>query len=202
MTIDQPRTFAVLPAAGRSVRMGRPKLLLPWGDATVIERVVHTWRASHVDALVVVVHPDDLQLAEACRRFGADVVVAATPPPEMKDSVLIGLEYLAACYRPVPDDAWLLAPADMPELTTAAVDAVVGAWRMGGGPIVVPCHNGRRGHPVLFAWPLADEVRALGPAHGLNELVRRHPSREIELSDEAILADLDTPDDYGRRPVG
>ena len=31
------RSFAIIPAAGRSVRMGRQKLLMPWGDATLIE---------------------------------------------------------------------------------------------------------------------------------------------------------------------
>ena len=40
------RSFAVVPAAGRSRRMGRPKLLLPWGESTIIQQVLGAWRAS------------------------------------------------------------------------------------------------------------------------------------------------------------
>ena len=58
------RSFAVIPAAGRSQRMGQPKLLLPWGRTTVIEHVLGVWRASRVTHTVIVVHPDDKFLAE------------------------------------------------------------------------------------------------------------------------------------------
>ena len=33
------RTFGLIPAAGKSRRMGRPKLMLPLGDSTVLEQV-------------------------------------------------------------------------------------------------------------------------------------------------------------------
>ena len=63
-----PRFFGVIPAAGRSVRMGEPKLLLPWRDGTLIEHVLAQWLASRVACLTVVVHPEDVELAAICRR--------------------------------------------------------------------------------------------------------------------------------------
>ena len=62
-----PRFFGVIPAAGRSVRMGEPKLLLPWRDGTLIEHVLAQWLASRVACVTVVVHPDDQELAAVCR---------------------------------------------------------------------------------------------------------------------------------------
>ena len=56
------RSFAVVPAAGRSERMGAPKLLLPLGDSTVIEHVLAAWTASPVTRTVVVVRADDAEL--------------------------------------------------------------------------------------------------------------------------------------------
>ena len=45
------RAFAIVPAAGRSTRMGRPKLLLPWSDGSMIESQLRAWRASRVAAV-------------------------------------------------------------------------------------------------------------------------------------------------------
>ena len=61
-------SFAIIPAAGRSQRMGEPKLLLPWGQSTIIEHVLAVWCASRVEAVVMVVHPDDVRPAELGRK--------------------------------------------------------------------------------------------------------------------------------------
>ena len=178
--------------------MGRPKLLLPWGSNTVIEQVLDAWRASRVSRTVVTVHPVDTALAEVCRKAGVDVVVTRPPPEDMKASVLQGLDHLASAYHPTADDVWLLAPADMPLLTTGVIDRVLDAWLAGPGEIVVPCGQCRRGHPVAFPWPLVEAARRLAPDQGLNQLLTRHPVRLIELGEELTLTDLDTPEEYMR----
>ena len=44
------------------------------------------------------------------------------------------------------------------------------------------------------------EIAELDPEVGLRELMRRHPEalRHVVIDDEAVLADMDTPDDYAR----
>ena len=193
------RYFAVLPAAGRSVRMGRPKLLLPWNGGTIIESVLRVWRLSQVTQLIVVVHPADHELAEICRVAGANVLVPDTPPPDMKASLQHGLQYIRECFNPQDTDAWLLAPADMPLLTTAAIDQVIaahGSRQLDQQRIIVPVSGGRRGHPVLFPWSLAAEVDRLPADAGVNRLLKLHEVVEIAADDPSILHDLDTPDDY------
>jgi molybdenum cofactor cytidylyltransferase len=192
------RSFAIVPAAGRSQRMGRPKLLLPWQGATVIEHVLAAWKASRVEQIVVVVHPQDRELAQVCRQAGVEVVVPQSPPPEMKISVQEAVAWIGGRQSPSAADVWLLAPADMPGLPASAIDQVLNAHDPGNPSIIVPRHGDRCGHPVLFPWPLADEVARLGRDEGLNRLRQRFPVREIELPDAAILADLDTPEDYRR----
>jgi hypothetical protein len=53
---SQVRVFGLIPAAGWSRRMGKPKQLLPWGRATILETVMDTVGAGGVDGLVVVTH--------------------------------------------------------------------------------------------------------------------------------------------------
>jgi molybdenum cofactor cytidylyltransferase len=199
---DFMQTFAIIPAAGRSRRMGRPKLLLPWGDATVIEHVLATWRASSVDRVVVVVDPRDEPLARLCAQCGVQVVVPEVPPAEMKDSVLLGLAW-AETQNPAGDDAFLVAPADMPGLAGGVIDRLIDAHvrsvSEGGGPTIrVPRYGAKRGHPVLFPWPLAAEVARLGADEGLNVLLERHGVEDVDVAAAEIAGDFDTPDDYDR----
>jgi molybdenum cofactor cytidylyltransferase len=195
--------FAVIPAAGRSQRMGQPKLLLPWGRTTVIEHVLGAWRASRVAQTVIVVHPHDQQLAEICHRCGALVVQPQTPPSDMKVSVRLGLERIEREFHPHSSDAWLLAPADMPGLVPATIDRLIDAYlsdldRVESARIWAPRSAGRRGHPVLFPWRLACEVEHLAADEGINALVTRHPIAYLDDADESVIEDLDTPEDYER----
>src|SRR5437763_13333350 len=45
---------AVILAAGRSSRMGRPKLLLPWGETSVLGHLVEQWRMLRAQQIAVV----------------------------------------------------------------------------------------------------------------------------------------------------
>src|SRR5438093_50783 len=124
--IRSPMTsYAIIPAAGRSKRMGSPKLLLPWGGSTIIGQVLDRWRSSHVDRILVVVHPDDQELASRCQGQRTTIVMPRTAPPEMKDSVAAALRHIEGTYSPSDDDYWLLAPADMPDLPVAVIDRLL-----------------------------------------------------------------------------
>lgn len=189
-------TFAIIPAAGRSRRMGRPKLLLPWGGRTLMDHVLSIWRASSVDRVVVVLHREDSELIDLCRRWRVETVVPDVPPPEMKDSVAAAMTFIREAHRPTDADAWLMAPADMPTLSIAVIHRLVATHDAKRPRILVPTHAGRRGHPVLFPWALAAEVLQLEPHEGVNQLLRGHAVKELPCSVDALPADIDTPQDY------
>ena len=200
------RTYAVIPAAGRASRMGRPKLLLPWGEKTVMEHVLSTWRASRIDRVIVVVHPLDRSLAELCTAGGAVVVQPSRLPADMKASVLLGLQAVEG-LAPRDVDALLVAPADMPGLTPQVIDAVIGAYAASltrdrkpdqQPRIFCPRHQTRRGHPMLLPWRLADKIRELAADEGLNALLDRHEIEFVDAGENAIADDFDTPEDYER----
>lgn len=198
------RSFGIVPAAGRSLRMGRPKLLLPWGGRPLIVQTLAAWQASRVQRVVVVVRPDDDALAEVVRSCGVDLLLPPTPPPDMKASVEAALHWLAATCRPAADDAFLVAPADMPRLSPAVIDRLLTAYAELDRPqIIVPTRQGRQGHPVLFPWFLAAEVDTLPAGEGLRLLCQRHAPRSISCDDlvasgDDPFLDFDTPQDYAR----
>jgi molybdenum cofactor cytidylyltransferase len=193
---------AVVPAAGHSQRMGRPKLILPVGGRTVIARVVTALREGGASPVVVVAPPVDAAgaaiLHGEAEAAGALLVVPDTRPPDMRASVEHGLDHLAR-LDPVPLTV-LLAPADSPGLNPGLVSRVVERSLAEPEAIVVPVVGGRRGHPIALPWALARSVRGLPAGVGVNALVALHDARVValELDDPGAVSDLNTPDDYQR----
>lgn len=198
--MSSARAFAVVPAAGRSVRMGTAKLLLPWGDdgRTLIEHVLSLWRSSGVTQTVVTTHPDDVHLAEICRVAGAKVVVPTLPPPDMKASVAAALEHLRTDYHPTHDEVWLVAPADLPHLSAAVIQQLLEHSRARRDVILRPAHNGKAGHPTLFPWSAAAEMHRIPADRGLDWLCETLRCELVEVGPACLAADVDTPDDYRR----
>ena len=202
-TPTSPRFFAIVPAAGQSVRMGRPKLLLPWGTATVIEAVLQAWAdAGVINQVVVVLHRDNRPLHDLCRRAGVMMVIPDHPPPDMKSSVLAGLEHVGRLFVPTGRDSWLLAPADFPQLSAAVIQQLVARRQSllgasdGDQRILVPRHAGRRGHPVLFPWNTVPRVRSLTTSQGINALLTEAHTLFLDIDTPQIAGEMNTPHDY------
>lgn len=197
------QSFAVVPAAGQSRRVGRAKLLLPWRDGrTILETVLSRWMEAKLTAVVVVTPSPkwNAELAQAvaatCRATGAIPIQPDEQPREMKDSVLLAVQHIDRCYNPSANDVWLLAPADMPSWPSAVVESLLQAATDERVQIAVPTYRSRRGHPVLFRWKLKSLLEQLGPSEGVNALVHRVGCTELPWEDETILTDLDTLQDY------
>jgi molybdenum cofactor cytidylyltransferase len=191
----------LIPAAGRSERMGRPKLTLPIHGTPLIVRVVGAFFRGGAERVLIVVPPESVPgaslLADEARDAGAEVVVAQQPPPDMRASVELGLARLS---EGPPPTTLLLAPGDSPGLSPELVARVIAQAKADPRAIVRPEVGGRGGHPIALPWSLATEIPRLAPGAGVNALVRAHPEKVIalEVDDPGATADLDTPEDYAR----
>lgn len=184
---------AVVPAAGLSRRMGREKILLPFGGGTVLERVLTTLAAAGVAEPVVVLRPDLPEAAEAVRRAGARAVLNPHPEREMLLSIRMGMADL-----PPDTGAFYVWPADHPAV---AVETIRLLARAGGpGRVALPVHAGRRGHPALVGAELIPAIAAISPGRGLRDLWRTSSEVlvEVPVDDPGVLLDLNTPEDYER----
>ena len=194
------RTFGLIPAAGLSQRMGRPKLLLPIGGRTVLEFVISALQTAHVDEIIVVSGPGGEAIAQLATTAGAHAVQLAEQTPDMRATCLAGLNWIEARFQPAPQDAWLLLPADHPTVRADVVFALMNAAARATQSIFLPVHGGRRGHPTLFGWKHVSAIRAQPPDVGINAYIRKnaHEVHELEWSSDEVTRDLDTPADYER----
>lgn len=192
------RLFALIPAAGRSRRMGTSKLLLPWQDTTVIEHLISTLTRPDMTAIVIVIRPDDHSLRDVLQRTSAVVIIPDFEPPEMRDSIEIGLRAIRQQFTPTDTDGWLLIPADHPLIEPDVLDGLLTRWSQGDCEALLPTFGSRRGHPTLMRWSLAARIEQLPQDVGVNALLRSSPNLVTEwtIDRESVLADLDTPEDY------
>jgi molybdenum cofactor cytidylyltransferase len=194
-------TFALLPAGGKSRRMGRTKLALPLGPRTVLEHAVAALREAGVEEVLVVVGPHVPELAPLAAAAGASVLQLREETADMRATVEHGLRWLEERFRPPPEAGWLLCPADHPALDPDVVRLLLRARAASAGhSVVVPTFGGRRGHPALIDWRHVAGMRALPPGLGLDAYLRplRAVTLEVAVTSPGVLYDLDTPEDYER----
>ncbi len=189
------RSFAIVPAAGESRRMGQPKLLLPWRNWTLIDQVLQAWTLSQVDQIVVVVRSDDSPLQEACGRWPVHLVRTLETPQDMKASVCFGLSFLEQHWKPAADDRCFIAPADLPGLTCNIIDQLLQA-DADSSAIKVPQFGSRSGHPVLLPWSITEQIHRLPDDKGVNHVVDTNPQQIVEFQEQDYFSDVDTCQDY------
>jgi molybdenum cofactor cytidylyltransferase len=64
------------------------------------------------------------------------------------------------------------------------------------GEVVIPTFEGQRGHPVLIRRELVPEILAQPADSSLRDYIEARGYRTVKVGDQAILWDLDTPEDY------
>lgn len=185
---------AIIPAAGASVRMGRPKALLHLRGETFLETVLRGCVASGINRCVVVLGPDKDNILSQNTLSGCAVVQNPTPATGPIGSIRIALAELV--NHPV--EAALVWHVDRPHVALGTVAALIDRFREGGAAIVVPEFEGRRGHPVIFGRGVFEELLQAPDDEGARAVVRADPGRVavVPVDDVAVTEDIDTPEAY------
>ncbi|MBI5108428.1 MAG: NTP transferase domain-containing protein [Rhodocyclales bacterium] len=186
------RVVALVLAAGSSRRMaGSNKLLQSVDGVAMVRRAVNAALASRSIAVVVVTGFD----ADAVRGSlaGLDLEFAHNADHEtgMASSLRVGLGAL-----PGDTDAVVVVLGDMPMVTATHIDRLIAAFDPARGNIAVPMKGDRRGNPILWPRALFAEMRQVQGDVGARELLNLHAERIVRVpcDDDAIFADVDTPD--------
>jgi molybdenum cofactor cytidylyltransferase len=192
-----PLIPAIVLAAGKSSRMGRPKALLPLDPTdTFLTRVVRTLRTGAVDDVVVVVGHEALAIVRGFEASGLRARFVDNPDYERGQltSLVAGLNVID---RPGVSAA-LVALVDVPAFAPETVRAIVDRYVSTHAPVVRPTRAGVHGHPILIDRRLFDALRRADPSGGAKPVIRDHASAtgDIELIDPGAFTDIDTPSEY------
>jgi molybdenum cofactor cytidylyltransferase len=111
----------------------------------------------------------------------------------MFSSVQAGVKALS------PDShAFFVLPVDISMVRPRTIKDLLEAYRSGKSKMVFPMFLGNRGHPPLVGASYRNEILSYSGAEGLRAVFRNHENEwvQVEVADEMILLDLDTPADY------
>jgi molybdenum cofactor cytidylyltransferase len=185
---------AIILAAGESKRMGQPKMLLPWGEGTVLTHVISVFQDSGLTDILVVTGGARDEVGRLVSKQNVKIVHNSEfTSGGMLSSIQCGLRALMRQTQGA-----LIGLGDQPQVREGSVRMVCEAFKETKSNIVVPSYQMKRGHPWLVARPLWEELLKIksprSPRDFLNK--HRHEIHYVNVDDPNILADLDTPEDY------
>ena len=189
----------VILAAGASRRMGRPKLLLPWGETSVMGHLLRLWNRLGASQIAVVCAADANPLVAELDRLGlpaANRIVNPAPENGMFSS--IGCAANWSDWNPELTH-WIITLGDQPHLREDTLRNLIDFSARQRDRICQPLRGARRKHPVLFPKHFFQELK--NPSASDLKLFLTEHARDLsgfESDDAGLDLDMDTPEDYER----
>ena len=182
---------AVILSGGASRRMGAPKALLPYQDGTFLEHLLKVTDHPRIGWRRVVLGADAAAIAASVQLQSNEVVINENWGDGQLSSIQAGVRSL-----PAGTDGLLLCLIDHPLISRELVGELVGRFYKCGKPIVLPVYTGRRGHPVIFASRLYEELLGAPLETGARAVVWAHREEvyEMETDEEGCVLNLNDPD--------
>lgn len=189
----------IILGAGASTRMGRPKLLLPWHDTTVIGHLLSQWRSLGAGQITLVLRANDTALAaELDRRDFSQTDRIENPQPErgMFSSVICAANW-DGWRKEI--SSWAVVLGDQPHLRLETLRQLLEFSAQNVAAICQPTCGGRTGHPVILPRRAFAELKNTGAAT-LKDFWKLTTAARVPCSvaEAGLSLDMDTPEDYKR----
>ena len=188
-----PSVTAIILGAGESSRMGKPKLLLPFGDSTMIGTVISNVLASSVEKAVVVLGSNYESHRQVIKDYPVEIVHNKQYQEGMLSSVQCGLKAVSKT-----SDAVIVLLGDQPMIQAEEMDQLIESYRDSEKEIAIAIHEKKRGHPILFGRKFINEILGFPQDASLRDILQNHPAEILEMktANDRILRDIDTENDY------
>lgn len=188
------KIIGVLLAAGKSSRMGRNKLFLPYKNHTVIEEVLHQLSYSQLEKIMVITgfektRIEDLLSAIHAHKFQA--VHNKNYASGRTESIKCAIHSLKGLT-----DAALFMVADKPTVRSDLIDRAIEKFKTEGAGILYVKTPKGRGHPIIFSKELFEEMMTLSEENPLEDFIKKHQNEAFELKDSAVQININTQEDY------
>lgn len=195
------KIFAVILAAGESLRMGSPKALLKIHDDTFLEYLLKNINQAEINNTIVVLGCDTEKILNSIDKEKIE--------KEFKVKFLINENYksgqLSSIHQAIKHiqndaDAMMLFPVDRPLISSGLIKHLIKVFSENNYPIVLPVFGGKRGHPVIFSSTLFKEILNAPLDIGARAVVWKHEGDilEVQTDENGVVINIDTPDDYDR----
>ena len=187
-------TLAIVPAAGRSSRFGSQKLLAPIRNEPLLNWTLWSLLEANVRRIFVVTAANaDFSSVKLLHDPRVSVIINPDPSRGMLSSIQTGLDSTSG-------DPILVLPADMPFVRSSTVSEIARTC-LERQSVVVPVHDGRRGHPVAMPGTLRRAILEAAPTSTLKDALGSAlvDAEELTVDDDGVLRDVDLKADLDRQ---
>lgn len=195
-----PNVYGIILASGLSRRMGKQKLLLPWGKDTIFDQVIRTVKKSKLQEIYVVIPYVDRERKKITDFHDIYPVLNENPSLGMGSSLSLAIKSL-----PEKADAVMVLLADQPEIHSEDInvgyDYFCKQYTLKRSKVIIQTNyqNGKKGHPILFSKHFFKELSSLYGDVGGKQIIKAHSDFVTHTkSKNNYPQDIDTPADYTR----
>ncbi|SRR6266481_4178918 len=185
----------VILAAGRSSRMGQPKLLLPWGATSILGHLIGQWALLCAKQIAIVCSPDDAGVnAELNRLNFPQSSRVINPNPER--GMFSSIQCASGWQGWEPDlTHWAIVLGDQPHLRLETLRAIINFSTGHPDKVCQPRKDEHRYHPVVLPRKVFEQLRSSSAAN-LKEFLTSCETAYCEMNDAGLELDIDRPEDY------
>lgn len=182
-------------AAGASLRMGAPKLLLEYAGTTLLEQAILKAQQSLADEIVVVSGAYRKEMLPILSRYSVSEAFNTEWTSGQSSSVKTAV-YAALTHS---YDALIVCIADQPNLKPSHIDKLIEAYSKKTADAYVSQVGSRWGNPCLFDHDCFARLLTLEGDQGARSLLNDSSVftiEKVEFGDEDLFWDIDTPTDF------
>ena len=186
----------VLLAAGKSHRMGKNKLLMPFGSHTVIEETLSNMIESGLKEVLVITGFQNEVVEDIIKRgFGESIRTVFNEKYDLgrAESIKCALRNISP-----ESDAALFMVADKPTVRSDLIKRAIAFYNDKQPSILYVESPIGRGHPVIFSKAVYNDLLNLEGEPSGNEIFEKYRDDTVFINDPEPQIDVDTEEDYDR----
>ncbi len=184
---------AIILAAGKSARLGKPKQLLPWQGTTLLGYTLSCIQKSGIEDIVLVLGAYAEEIKKTININDLRIVVNTSWQTGKASSIRAGLNAISKDAK-----GMMIFLCDQPYLTSELIKAILQVEMDLNTPIIAPVIGEQIINPVLFKKEVFSDFYLLQGEEGGKNLFKEHTIQRVPWKDTRILLDIDTPDDLDK----
>ena len=184
---------AILLAAGESKRLGYPKQLIEYKGIPMINYMIDTIRLGEIEDIFVVLGSHQKEIINIIKDPSINIIENKNWREGIHTSISAGVDYVESNY-----EAAVIFVVDQPFLFPEIIKKFIHLFSFSNSEIIACRVGGEQIHPVLFRKDMLKHLKSSREQKTGKHLIQEHLPLWLDFTNEKLLFDIDTKDDYQR----